>query len=78
MWVIEVLLFQNIDYVVSWHDTNQDSLLVDNWESVMVLIWVSEYFLDVLNGLNGSENIWVSFHQVVSFDSFAAFSDTVV
>lgn len=78
MWVIEVLLFQNIDYVVSWDDSNQNTFLVDNWESVMVLIWIIKYFRDVLNGLNGSENIWISFHQVVSFDTLAAFSNSVV
>jgi len=78
VWVIEVLLFQNIDYMVSWNDTNQCSFFVDNWETVMVVFIVIKYFLDVLNGLNGSEYIWVSFHHVISFQVFAAFSNTVV
>lgn len=78
MRMIEVLLFQNIDDMVSWNDSNQSSLLVDDWESVMVIFFIFEYFLDVLNSLDWSEDINLSFHDVVGFQVFAAFSNTVV
>jgi len=77
-WVIEVLLFQDIDDVVSWNDSDQSSFLVNNWETVMVVFFILENFLDVFNGLNLSEDINISFHHVVSFQVFAAFSNTVV
>jgi len=78
VWMIEVLLLQNIDDVVSWNDADQSSLLVYNWESMMVVFFIVKYFLDVLDGLDWSEHINLSFHDVVGFQVFAAFSDTMV
>ena len=65
--------------MVSWDDTNQYTLIVNDWESVMILmICIFKYFCNVLESLSGSEHYWISGHEVIGFESFAAFSDTVV
>jgi hypothetical protein len=67
MWMIEVLLFQNIDNMVSWNDSDQSTFLVNNWESVMVIFLIFKYLFNVLNCFNWSEDIDLSFHHVISF-----------